>query len=234
MACSCHILRHCHLPSSSVSASTDACASLTWPDVCRPGQVRDQDGAPLRPRSVQSLSASCWSVKVNMPRLQDNSLNVYFGSYRSRAEAARVADRAAIVVHKECAVLNMPEAMTSHERAELLAIDDAVMYAHQCVAHPTHRQRKSRKLAHAGVGLFPCKLLLECLRLKDCLASCWTCSGHAVSSRVMRPLSHFVSFEFRAPARTRSTTCRIEGRWCRQSANTSGNIRHWFGGGTRS
>jgi hypothetical protein len=62
-------------------------------------------------------------------RALHNQRKLSFGVYASRLEAARAADRAGLVVSGKDAVLNMPELMTSEERATLLVVHDVEAYA---------------------------------------------------------------------------------------------------------
>jgi hypothetical protein len=57
------------------------------------------------------------------------------GTYNDRAKAARVADRAALVVFGENTALNLPDQITMDERRALSAIQDVAAYAKECRKH---------------------------------------------------------------------------------------------------
>jgi hypothetical protein len=56
----------------------------------------------------------------------------YFGLYDDRAQAARVADRAALVTLGAHTALNLPEEISADERRALSAIQDVAAYAEEC------------------------------------------------------------------------------------------------------
>jgi hypothetical protein len=92
---------------------------------------RDAEGVPIKPWNVCEARTQtgeyCCSVS-----LHHNGHSVLFGWYNSRAEAARVADRAAIVMYGDLAVLNMPGDISDQEKAELQSISDVTAYACKC------------------------------------------------------------------------------------------------------
>jgi hypothetical protein len=64
----------------------------------------------------------------------------HFGTYNDRAQATRVADRAALVVHGEHTALNLPGLISAEERRALRAVEDADAYAEECRRTATYAQ----------------------------------------------------------------------------------------------
>jgi hypothetical protein len=56
----------------------------------------------------------------------------HFGTYSDRAQAARVADRAALVMLGEHTPLNLPGLITAKERRALSEVEDVAAFAEEC------------------------------------------------------------------------------------------------------
>jgi hypothetical protein len=92
---------------------------------------RDAEGVPIRPMHVTESDALGYRARWKVG-FRQNGRSISFGRYNSRAEAARAADRAAIVVHGDLAELNMPGDISDQEKAELQSISDVTAYALKC------------------------------------------------------------------------------------------------------
>jgi hypothetical protein len=102
---------------------------------------RDADGVPIKPLHVQKYQTQAGAISW-IVRLHHNERAVTFGSYHSRADAARCADRASIVVHGDLAVLNMPEDVPGEEKEDLQAVSDVIAYACKCRALANQNRKK--------------------------------------------------------------------------------------------
>jgi hypothetical protein len=130
------------------------------PDVPAAGfavRPRDAEGVPWKPVNVcptsqQGSDGARWFVKVKAGTSDDRK-TWYFGAYDERAEAARVADRAALVLHGEHAALNLPHQITADERRALIAIQDVAAYAAECISSAPCSQPKSSEFV--GVTVKP-------------------------------------------------------------------------------
>jgi hypothetical protein len=68
----------------------------------------------------------------------------HFGTYNDRAQAARVADRAALVLHGVHTPLNLPGLITAEERRVLSDVEDVAAFAEECrTTAPCARPPKS-------------------------------------------------------------------------------------------
>jgi hypothetical protein len=105
---------------------------------------RDADGVPIEPLHVRKSLISLYGSTRWTVALRHNGSLVTFGTYDSRADAARSADRASIVLYGDRAALNMPRDITDQEKAELQAVSDVTAYAYRsrALASPTRRAQQ--------------------------------------------------------------------------------------------
>jgi AP2 domain len=94
--------------------------------------ARDEEGVPWQPRHVRrgarnDQAGRSWQVEC---RLRQRIW--YFGTYNDRAQTARVADRAALVMFGEHTPLNLPGLITAEERRVLSAVEDVAAFAEEC------------------------------------------------------------------------------------------------------
>jgi hypothetical protein len=117
---------------------------------------RDGHGLPWHPKYVEpqnSLAGQRWQVVVGYQLPSGKGL-MYFGTYIDRAQAARVADRAALAVHREHAALNLPDQVTAEERRALSAIRDVAVYAEACRS-TTPCAKPPKSCHYVGVHVIP-------------------------------------------------------------------------------
>jgi AP2 domain len=94
--------------------------------------ARDEEGVPWQPRHVNRTSwhdhaGETWQVQFYL-----RQRCWHFGTYNDRAQAARVADRAALVLLGEHTPLNLPGLITAKERRALSEVEDVAAFAEEC------------------------------------------------------------------------------------------------------
>jgi hypothetical protein len=122
--------------------------------------ARDAVGVPIKPMHVQK-SCARFGLTRWIAALQHKGSYVSFGSWISRADAARAADRALIVLYGDCAALNVPGGITDEEKEDLQAVSDITAYACKCRAL-AKKQSAQQLLDGAIRDRVPQTYLLHC------------------------------------------------------------------------
>jgi hypothetical protein len=114
--------------------------------------ARDEEGVPWQPRHVRRGSQNdeagqTWQVQIHIRRRP-----LLFGTYNDRAQAACVADQAALVVFGEHTPQNLPGLITAEERLVLSAVEDVASYAEDC-RRLAPRAQPPKSSEYIGVNL---------------------------------------------------------------------------------
>jgi hypothetical protein len=110
---------------------------------------------PWQPRHVKEgdsrndQAGKTWLVTL---RVRQHCHQWHFGTYNDRAQAARVADRAALIVLGEHTPLNLPGLITAEERRVLSALEDVAAYAEEC-RRTAPRAQPPKSCEYVGVSL---------------------------------------------------------------------------------